>query len=185
MKHPTTFIRTLAVIIPLTFAAVSPCAAATNAPAQRIGVYDSRAIAYAHFSSDAHQRKLRDLVQDAKAARDAGDNIRAEKLSAELRREQEQIHLQGFSTAPVDGILAGMTNRIAEIRKETGVSALVSKWDEPALAKHKGAERVDVTERLLRDFTLDDKQRKTVEELMKKPPVPLDRAQELMRKGEL
>ena len=68
---------------------------------------------------------------------------------------------------------------------EAGVARLVSKWDEKSLAAHKHDEQVDVTDRLLREFKLNEKQLKVVADLRHKKPLSLERAQELMRKGEL
>ncbi len=157
----------------------------TNSTPVRIGVYDSRAVAYAHFWSESHQRQLKEMVAEAKKARAAGNTNRFEELDAALKTEREQNHLQVFSTAPVDDLLAGMQDRISAIRKETRIEGLVSKWDKVTLGKHQRAEQIDVTELLLRDFKLTDKQRRVAEEIQTKPPVPLDKAQKLMREGKL
>jgi hypothetical protein len=169
----------------LSFHPSSLRAAETNAAPERIGVYDSRLIAYASFWTEAHQRKLNDLVKEARAAGTAGETNRFRELEAALKQEQERGHLQVFSTAPVDEILAGMKERVAAVRQETGVSLLVSKWDEQTLSEHRRARRVDVTDPLLRDFKLTDKQKKVIEEMRKQPPLPLKEAQELMRSGKL
>lgn len=157
----------------------------TNSVPERIGIYDSRLIAYASFWTEAHQRKLSDLVKEAKAARTSGETNRYRELDAALKQEQERGHLQVFSTAPVDEILAGMKDRVAAVRQETGVSLLVSKWDEKTLSEHRGARQVDVTDQLLRDFKLTDKQKKVIEEMRKQPPLPLKEARELLRSGKL
>lgn len=160
-------------------------AAETSAPPERIGTYDSRAIAYAHFWSDGHQRKLNDLSKAAKVAMAGGDEERFKELEAALKKEQETSHLQVFSTAPVDDVLAGIKDRLPAIRKEAGVATLVSKWDEPVLKKYRGARQVDVTDLLLREFKLDEKKMKVVQDIRKQKPLPLDQAQELTRKGKL
>ena len=85
-----------------------------------------------------------------------------------MKKEQEQNHLQVFSTAPVDQILAEMKERVAVIQKEAGVSRLVSKWDEKSLATHKRAEQVDVTDLLLHEFKLNEKQLKVVADMRNK-----------------
>jgi polyhydroxyalkanoate synthesis regulator phasin len=186
MKHLTQFSgRLAAIFVFATVATASAGASPTNAPAERIGTYDSRAVAYAHFSSEAHQRKINDLVTAAKAARAAGETNRLQEIEAALKQEQETIHLQSFSTAPVDEVLAEMNERVAQIRKETGVTVLVSMWDEKNLKEHPGAERIDVTELLLRDFKLTEKQKKVIDDLRKQRPLPLEQAKEMMRKGEL
>ncbi len=173
------------VLIGLNFHSV---AGETNAPsvsAERIGTYDSRVIAYANFVTEAHLRKLNAEIQAARAAQAAGQTNRCEALRAALKEEQDQGHLQVFSTAPVDDILASMPARIEAVKKEAVVTRLVSKWDVKTLKELKSAEQVEVTELLLREFTLDEKQQKIVADLRAKPPVPLEKAKELMRGGKL
>jgi hypothetical protein len=160
----------------------------TNKPgavSERIGIYDSRAIAYAHFWTEAQQRKLNEMAQTAKAARAAGQTERYEELSTALKKAREQSHLQCFSTAPVDNVLAELKDRLPAIEKADGVSKLVSKWDEKAVKEHKGSGQVDVTDLLLREFRLDDEQRKVVKDLCAKKPLPLKEAEKLMREGRL
>ena len=160
-------------------------AAVTNAAPERIGVYDSRLIAYASFWTEAHQRKLNDLIKEARAARTIGETNRCREIEATLRQERERSHLQVFSTASVDDILAGMKDRVATVRQEAGVSLLVSRWDEETLKQYRAARQVDVTDQLLRQFQLTEKQRKVIEEVRRQPPLPLREAQELMRSGRL
>jgi hypothetical protein len=157
----------------------------TNAVSERIGVYDSRVIAYAGFWTEAHQRWINETVRNAKEAKAAGQAERFNELNAALKKEQEQGHLQVFSAAPVDNVLAEMKDRLPEIRKEAGVSRLVSKWDEKTLNECKRAEQVDVTDLLLREFKLNDKQRKMVEDMRTKMPLPLKEAEKLLREGKL
>ena len=160
-------------------------AAETSAPPERIGIYDSRVIAYAHFWSDAHQRKLNELTKAANAAKAAGQTEHFNELEAAIKKEQETNHLQVFSTAPVDDLLSEMKERVPAIQEKAGVAKLVSKWDKTALKKYPRASHVDVTDLLLREFKLDEKKMKVAQDIRKKKPLPLDRAQELMRKGKL
>ena len=158
---------------------------AAGGRAERIGVYDSRAVAYAAFWAPAHRAQIDALTAAAKAARAAGDTNRCLEIGATLEASQAHAHLQVFSTAPIDDVLATMQARVAAVAKEAGVSTLVSQWDEPALAAHPGAERVDVTDLLLRDFTLTKRQKTALESLRKQAPVPLDKAKALMQDGTL
>lgn len=157
----------------------------TNPVTQRIGIYDSRVVAFGSFWSEAHQRALNERMKAAKEAQAAGDTNRFVELKAAVKAEQEKVHLQVFSSAPVDDVLAGMKDRVQAIQKEAGVSQLISKWNEKTLAEHKGDEKVDVTDLFLRGFKLNERQMKTVEEMRKRPPVPLEEAEELMRRGKL
>ncbi len=124
----------------------------TNTSPDRIGVYDSRVIAYAFFSTDASQRALQDAVQAARAAQTAGDTNRLNQLRAGLAEKQRQLHRQVFGSAPANEALAALKDRLPAIQKEAAVSALISKWDAAALKRRPGAEQIDLTDRLADEF---------------------------------
>jgi hypothetical protein len=164
-------------------AAVS--AAETNSTVAKIGVYDSRAVAYAHFWSAPYQKQLQQKMNVAQAAKKAGD-AKFKELSAALKSEQEQNHRQVFSTAPVDDAMEVIKDRLPEIQKQAGVATLVSKWDEATLKKYESATRVDVTDTLVREFiTPDEKQAKILSSIENQKPIPLEKCDELIRKGQL
>jgi len=71
--------------------------------------------------------------------------------------------------------MASLKTRLPEIQKQASVSVLVSKWDQQGLQSYKSAQQTDVTDLLLAKFKLDPKQIKTVEEIKKQKPVPLDK----------
>jgi hypothetical protein len=146
-----------------------------NASVQRIGVYDSRVVAYAHFCTSEHQQWLKEKANAAKAAKAAGDQAQFDKLSKEMADEQRRIHREGFSTAPADQAMAALKPRLPEIQKQASVSVLVSKWDKEKLGTFKSAQQVDVTDMLVAEFKLDPKQLNTVEAIKKQKPVPLDK----------
>jgi hypothetical protein len=151
----------------------------------RIGVYDSRALAYAHFWSPECERQRQELSKTARDAKTAGQQDRFKELDARLKKLQDQIHLQVFSTAPVDDVLAGMKPQLTAVQQKTGVSRFVSKWDQSTLDQFKKGTRIDVTDQLLGGFKLNEKQKKVVEDLHKKKPLPLDEAKALLREGKL
>jgi hypothetical protein len=146
-----------------------------NASAQRIGVYDSRVVAYAHFWTAEQQQQLKEKADVAKAAKSAGDTAQFNKLSKEMSELQEKLHREVFSTAPAEEAMSALKSRLPEIQKQASVSALVSKWDKQTLATYKSAQQVDVTDLLVRDFKLDAKQLKTIDQIKKQKPVPLDK----------
>jgi hypothetical protein len=141
---------------------------------QRIGIYDSRVVAYAFFWTNDQQAKRNEQMKAANAAKAAGDTAQFEKLSRALADAQQKIHRQVFSSAPVDDALAAIEPRLPEIRKQAGDAALVSKWDAPALRKYPSAVQVDVTDLLVAEFKPTEKQLKAIEEIKKQKPVPLD-----------
>jgi len=146
--------------------------------AAKIGVYDSRAVAYAHFWTDEHQRELKEHADKLKAAKASGDAADKEKWNKIVWDERRLAHRQVFSTAPVDEILDQIKDRLPEIKKKAGVSVLVAKWDEKKLDQYKSAEKADVTDLLVAEFKFPqtEKHKKTLEEMKKVKPVPLDQA---------
>jgi hypothetical protein len=156
-------------------ASAAHCAVAqTNNAAAKIGVYDSRALAYAHFCSPEYQQQLSNEVRTARLAKRNGDQAQFEKLSHALAEKQRVIHREGFSTAPATEALAFLQSRLPDIQKQAGVSALVSKWDTNTLKQYSSATQMDVTDLLVQQFQLTDKQLKTVTALQKHPPVSLE-----------
>jgi ribosomal protein L3 len=147
--------------------------------AQRIGVYDSRVVAYAHFWAPEQQMQLKEKADLAKAAKSAGDTAQFNKLSKEMSDLQEKLHRQVFSTAPADEAMTALKPRLTEIQKQASVSELVSKWDKQALRSYKSEQQVDVTDLLVREFKLDPKQMKTIEEIKKQKPVALDKMDQM------
>lgn len=152
---------------------------------EKVGVYDSRLVAYAHFWKPERQAQLKQLIADGKAAKAAHDDARFREINQRLTADQNRMHLQVFSTAPIPELMATLEARVGEIQRDTGVSRVVSKWDEAALGGVAAADRLDVTEQLVRDCPLDEKQRKTMAEIGRKEPLPLAQAEELAKAGKL
>ncbi len=162
------------------------CAAETNAMAGRVGVYDSRVVAYAWFLSAAQQTQLKEQMAVARAAKQAGDEAKVKEYSAALSAKQDQMHREVFSVAPADEALTAINGRIPEIEKAAGVSVLISKWDERSLNNYKSAEKVDVTDNLMREFfTPTEKQLKVIDGIKKSVQLPLEKCNELIRKGKI
>ena len=63
---------TIAAALAVASCAVSLRSAETNT-VTRIGIYDSRAVAYAWFWNTNHMNRLNELMQNARAAKAAGD----------------------------------------------------------------------------------------------------------------
>ena len=149
----------------------------------RVGVYDSRAIAIAFVGSEVYNatdgKALADLKAEYDKAKAEGDEDRMAELEAKGKAQQALLHKQGFSTAPVDGMLAHIKDQMPGIAKDAGVEAIVSKWDKGALAKHEGAELADVTIPLVDAFKPNDRQRNSAIEIQKHPPISLKEAEKI------
>ena len=135
------------------FGSVSMAGGETNVMPVRIGIYDSRAVAFAYFCSEPYQNNLKQQVAAARAAEQSGDTNKFAELKTALRDKQDEMHRQVFSTAAVNEALAAIKDRIPAIEKQAEISGLVSKWDDVALKKSNGADQLDVTDQLVHDLS--------------------------------
>ena len=163
--------------------AAEPAKAATS----RVGVYDSRVVAFAHFWSDAASKSRNELIARARAAKAAGDTARFSELDRALRDLQSRDHLEVFSTAPAEEAMATLKDKLPAIQKELDVTRLVSNWDEPALKDIPEANRVDATDRLVRELlpAPTEKQQKTIAAMKLTQPLPLEQAKKMAQEGKL
>lgn len=153
----------------------------------RVGIYDSRAVAVAWFFSPGYEasegRKGRELEAAARQARADGDAKRVAEAEAALKKAVDTVaiprHKQVFSTAPVDDLLANIKDEMPALMKAAGVEKLVSKWDRAGLAKCGVAERVDVTMALVRALNPTEKQLKAAIDIQTHDPIPLAQAEKM------
>lgn len=138
--------------------------------ARRIGVYDSRAVAIAYAGSSTFRKSLGEMRAAQKAARDAGDRDTVDRLDQTGRALQGKLHRQGFGTEPVEDLLAGFPDALAQVKAEAGVSELVSRWNGAELSRYSGAAQIDVTRALVERITSDERQRKAAMEIVNKKP---------------
>ena len=122
---------------------------------------------------------MADLKAEHAKAKAEGDQKRIAELEAEGAARQKLMHTQGFSTAPVDNILEQIKDSLPAIKKKTGVTVLVSKWDKDTLAKHPSAEMVDVTMALVDAFNPSERQRTSAIEIQKHDPIPLEQVEKI------
>lgn len=141
---------------------------------ERIGVYDSRALAVAFVGSEVFQGYLQDLMSRHEKAKADGDQKLVAELEAEGEAQQRLLHKQGFSTAPVDNILVHIRDQLPGIAKEAGVGPIVSKWDKETLSKYESAEQVDITMALVRALKPNERQLKFARGIQKQQPVSLE-----------
>jgi hypothetical protein len=153
-----------------------------SAPLQsgvRIGVYDSRALAIAWAGTPSFNEWMAPLLAAAAKAKEAGDAKRLKELEAEGEARQQRLHLQGFSTAPVDEILEPLKDSLPGIQQQAGVSALVSKWDKKSLARYPAAVQIDVTMALVDALQPGARQRQYAIDAQKHTPMPLEKARQM------
>lgn len=139
----------------------------------KVGIYDSRAVAYAHFWSSAEQARIKTLADEVRAAQKTGDKTRFQALDSQLETAQKRAHQLVFDAAPASEALTALAPRLPALQKEWGVTRIVSKWDEKALRQVPPPERIDVTDRLVREFIVPtDRQQKTLDAIKAAAPPP-------------
>lgn len=166
-----TFLK--ATVLGVAVATLTPTVRAQSNVTERIGIYDSRAVAVAYAGSSFQQAKMSNLARQQQEAKAAGDKKEIARLEAEGRAWQAQLHRQGFSTAPVDDLLAHISIDLPMIQTDAGVTHLISKWNKPELKKHASAEKIDVTMKLVDAFHPSERQRHHAIEIQKKKPAKL------------
>jgi hypothetical protein len=179
MKIHFSSICVASIVVVIGSAQPSPAQAQNSTGKERIGVYDSRAIAVAFAGSPEFAKKFQELKTQHQKAEESGNLQDAAKLKAEGKAWQEKLHEQGFSTAPVDDLLLHITNALPEIQKSAGVTSMLSKWDEAGLQKHPGAETVDLTMRLVDAFHPNEKQRNYAAEIQKHQPTSIKQVENI------
>ncbi|PTX95515.1 hypothetical protein DB354_08810 [Opitutus sp. ER46] len=142
---------------------------------EKVGVYDSRVLAYAHFWNPETTRARNELVRSARQARKDGNDAEYQNLHDRIEQLDRRNHLQVFSTESVAELLAAIAPRLESLQRELGVVRLVSRWDEAALAAVPETARVDVTDRLAAEFlpAPTDRQREIMAQMKEKAPLPL------------
>jgi hypothetical protein len=148
----------------------------------RVGIYDSRAVAIAYCGTDRHEAATRRLDESLENAERSGDATEIKKADRAVWEARKRLHRQGFSTYPVDDILAQIPKEIDRIKKEANVSVLISKWDKKALAKHPKAEKVDVSESLVDALKPNKRQRRYAMAMMKVKPIPPKQYEVILKK---
>ncbi len=145
----------------------------------RVGTYDSRAVAVAFSGSEVFSKWLGELKVEQERAEAAGDTARVAEIRAKGAARQKLMHMQGFSTAPVDDILDQVREGVQTVREKAGVDVLVSKWDKESLNRHRDAEVVDVTMDLVDLFNPNERQRRSAVEIQKHDPISLKQAENI------
>jgi hypothetical protein len=179
MKAGMSFCSVMLLLTMGSLGCASKPAATPESEPVRIGVYDSRAIAVGWANTAPFNAWWGTLQSEYNQAKAAGDRKRVEELEAEAEARQRLQHLQAFSTAPVDDILAYIEDSLPQIQQEAGVTMLVSKWDSETLAKYPSAELVDVTMMLVDAFQPTDQQRQHAIGIQTQEPIPLGEAEKI------
>jgi hypothetical protein len=144
---------------------------ATTPSHVRVGTYDSRAIACAYAPSKQHERVLQQLTGEAQRAKEAKDDKRLAELKAQGAARQRRMHLQGFSTAPVDDILDQVRDQLPDVAHKAGVVAIARSTDfhDPA-----AVETVDVTDELVALFEPTERTLRAIASAREREPIAIE-----------
>ncbi len=140
-----------------------------------LGTFDSRVLAMAYYRSAQFAEQLNEVRVLHEAAKSAGDDAECTRLEESMGALQEEIHAQGFSTAPVDNILAEIDEQIAEVAAAHGVQVVVSRWQ--IAHQVKDARTVDLSFALGELFEPSEETRKIMLDVYENPPTPIDELQ--------
>ena len=136
---------------------------------ERIGVYDSRAIAIAYANSPTFNTSAKMLSERMMAAKEKGDK----KLVAAIEREgmlrQAMMHEQGFGKGSVIGMIALVKDSIAALAARENVVLVISKWE--VAFSEKNVELVDLTGKVVEFFQPNERVRSMLQELPNHEPV--------------
>ena len=149
-------------------AAAQPAPAAKDRVA-RVGVFDSRAVAVAYAHSK-YNTQVATLMEEDKKAKASNDTKKIAELKVKGKKLQDKFHLQGFGKVPVDDLLACVKDRLPDVAKQAGVDLIA---DDVTWASQR-VEKIDVTDQLVSLYEPNEKTLKTVAEMKKVKPLPLE-----------
>lgn len=161
-------------LLTIVLVAVATLATLAGEPASKkaavIGVFDSRAIAVVYASSKYQEKYLEGLKQRLEGAKEQRDLKKIERIRAEAKRRQTELHLMAFATDSVKELFEPVADRLPAVAKAAGVDVIVSRWE--LVHRDPGLKTVDVTLPLARLFETDEKKLAIVDELRGREPLP-------------
>ena len=144
----------------------------TNAQTiQRIGIFDSRAVAVAYYNSkySQNQQIFVSLGSQMKEAKEKDDKEAIAKIERERSLRQVLMHEQGFGKGSINNITETVKDKMAQLAKNENLNAIVSKWE--LVFSSTEVELVEVTEKIVDFFEPSEKIRTMTKEIMKSEPI--------------
>lgn len=169
--------------------AMAPATHAADPPAEkpgqvpvRVGTYDSRCVMVAFCGSERFEAGFRRLDEALAKAKKDGEPEKIKKADRAIWEARMLTHRQGFGTWPVDNILRQTPEAVEQVKKKTGVTVLVSKWDKKALAKYADCEKIDVSTQLIDALNPNERQRRHAMGMLKVKPLGPQELEEVLKK---
>lgn len=153
-----------------------PATAQTQTNKFRVGVYDSRVVAVAYGNSTEFKEAMKPIEAEYKKAKEAKDEKRMKEIDSQMKLRQRRAHEQGFSTGSVAPIMAMVKDSLPDIAKQAGVQVIVSKWEVSHQASD--VEVVDVTDKIIALFHVNERGLKWCKDIQQKPPLPIEQITE-------
>jgi hypothetical protein len=136
----------------------------------RVGVYDSRAIAIAHYNSDYWNKILTEKRAELEQAKKEGNAEKVRQIEAWGPAQQTEAHLKGFSTAPVHELLVPVKDKLPDVAQKCGVDVIVSKWEFDYQSPD--AEVMDITDQLAALYNPSEKTLNWIRQTKDIAPLP-------------
>jgi hypothetical protein len=124
----------------------------------RIGIYDSRVVAYAFTRSELFELEMKRLTDKLDSAKMAGDRVKIIGLEKNISKLQNIRINQVISTYPVIDIIDLINDSIPGIVEKYKVSAIVNKWAISYL--NQDVDIVDITVEIARLFANENEIRR-------------------------
>lgn len=137
----------------------------------KIGVYDSRQVVLAYANSSAFKEWRKNIDQRTDSANKSGNKEMYRNLSVEAMSFQHLLHQMCFSTASISVLLKPLKDQFPALAKAAGVDLIVSKFDLDYSVS--GIKTIDVTDRMVKLFNPKGDFEKTMKEIAKTEPMPL------------
>ncbi len=136
---------------------------------QKIGTFDSRAVAIAYYNSKDFKNTIESSMLDMKTAKEKGDKKAIAKIERENSLRQAMMHEQGFGRGSINNIIDLVKDKIAVLAKNENLTTIVSKWE----VVYSGADvkLVDITEKIVDLFEPNERMKQMTKEVLKSEPV--------------
>lgn len=95
----------------------------------RVGIYDSRAVAYAYVQSDLFKEEQKKLAPERDAVMKTNDTAKWKETMIKVCTEQYLLHQRFFGVGSTASILRKIETQLAAVAKNAGVNIIVSKWE--------------------------------------------------------
>jgi len=135
---------------------------------QRVGVYDSRAVALVYFQQHAQER-MHGLMQKRAEAVKNEDEKEVARLEKQGQLIQAMMHDRVFGKGSANEIMDEMQDAVRKIAVEEQLPLVVSKWE--LVYQSGNLELVDITDKLVGTMNPNEKMQEGVQEMRNTEPV--------------